>query len=27
MPGLWEFSFDVRGPGGNEVLRERVSLR
>lgn len=27
MPGLWEFSFDVRGPGGTEVLRERVSLR
>ena len=27
MPGLWEFSFDLRGPGGNEVVRERVSLR
>jgi hypothetical protein len=26
MPGLWEFSFDLRGPGGSEVLRERVSL-
>lgn len=27
MPGLWEISFDVRGDGTNEVLRERVSLR
>ena len=27
MPGLWEFSFDVRGRAGNEVVRERVSLR
>ena len=27
MPGLWEFSFDVRGSAGNEVVRERVSLR
>jgi hypothetical protein len=27
MPGLWEFSFDVRGAGGNEVVRERVSLQ
>jgi len=27
MPGLWEFSFDLRGAGGNEVVRERVSLQ
>jgi hypothetical protein len=27
MPGIWEFSFDVRGSAGNEVVRERVSLR
>ena len=27
MPGLWEFSFDVRGPTGDEVLRERLLLR
>jgi hypothetical protein len=27
MPGLWEFSFELRGSGGDEVLRERTSLR
>jgi hypothetical protein len=27
MPGTWEFSFDVRGTAGNEVLRERMSMR
>jgi hypothetical protein len=27
MPGPWEFSFDLRGTAGNEVLRERVLLR
>jgi hypothetical protein len=27
MPGTWEFSFDVRGAAGNEVLREKVSTR
>jgi hypothetical protein len=27
MPGMWEFSFDLRGGGGNEVVRERVMLR
>jgi hypothetical protein len=27
MPGVWEISFDVRGEGQAEVLRERVSLR
>ena len=27
MPGTWEFSFDVRGTPGNEVLRERVPMR
>ena len=27
MPGTWEFSFDVRGKTGNEVLRERVSMQ
>jgi hypothetical protein len=26
MPGLWEFSFDLRGTAGNEVIREQVSL-
>lgn len=27
MPGRWEFSFDVRGAAGAEVLRDRVLLR
>jgi hypothetical protein len=27
MPGTWEFSFDVRGTAGDEVVRERVSMR
>lgn len=27
MPGMWEFSFDLRGSGANEVVRERVTLR
>jgi hypothetical protein len=27
MPGRWEFSFDVRGEAGAEVLRDRVLLR
>ena len=27
MPGLWEFSFDLRGAGKSEVVRERIVLR
>jgi hypothetical protein len=27
MPGVWEISFDVRGEGQSEVLRERFALR
>lgn len=27
MPGLWEFSFDVRGTGQQELLRDRVTVR
>jgi hypothetical protein len=27
MPGTWEFSFDLRGAAGSEVVRERVLLR
>jgi hypothetical protein len=27
MPGGWEFRFDLRGVAGNEVIRERVTLR
>ncbi len=27
MPGLWEFTFDVRGAGSLEIVRDRVTLR
>ena len=27
MPGLWELSFDVRAPGKQEALRERLTLQ
>ncbi len=27
MPGLWEFSFDVRGSGARELLKDRVTIR
>jgi hypothetical protein len=27
MPGMWEFSFDVRAPGRQEQVRDRVTVR
>jgi len=27
MPGVWEFRFDLRGAGADEIVRERISLR
>ena len=27
MPGVWEFRFDLRGAGVDEIVRERISLQ